>query len=75
MLKIIRLSNHRDIQGRDTDNAKTYRIEMANSEESDLGSLSGDFPKELSHYLLIAVGEPISEDFIGPALAEIEKGE
>ena len=45
------------------------------AEETDLGSLSGDFPKELTHYLLVAFGEPLSEDFIEPALAEIEKGE
>ena len=48
---------------------------MANLEETDLGLLSGDFPKELSHYLLVAVGEPISEDYSELMIAEIEKGE
>ena len=48
---------------------------MANPEETDLGMLSGDFPKELSHYLLVAVGEPISEEFSELMVAEIEKGE
>ena len=73
--KSLGCQNHREIHStRDTRRNPIAPSEMANSDESDLGSLSGDFPKDLSHYLLIAVGEPISEDFIGPALAEIEKG-
>ena len=49
---------------------------MDNGQQDGVGSesIARSFSPDISHYLLIVVGEPLSEEYVNQSLADVEKG-